>query len=128
MNYKACNHGSKYPYLLHKMGFVDSQFGTTVLLDFFENHSLVTKIVHPNVRIVYVIIFHFSCCHFFPQFLQHYVHTNLLDLGTILCQVLTTLRSFFHVCALESSLISVAGKGIIFMMRYRAKLFSTISC
>ena len=30
MTFKVCNHGSKYPYLLHKMGFVDSQFGTTV--------------------------------------------------------------------------------------------------
>ena len=31
MTFKVCNHGSKYPYLLHKIGFVDSQFGTTVL-------------------------------------------------------------------------------------------------
>ena len=30
MNFKVCNHGSKYSYLLHKMGFADSQFGTTV--------------------------------------------------------------------------------------------------
>ena len=30
MTFKVCNYGSKYPYLLHKMGFVDSQFGTTV--------------------------------------------------------------------------------------------------
>ena len=26
----VCNHGLKYPYLLHEMGLVDSQFGTTV--------------------------------------------------------------------------------------------------
>ena len=32
MTFKVCNHGSKYSYLLHKMGFVDSQFGTTVLI------------------------------------------------------------------------------------------------
>ena len=30
MTFKVYNHGSKYPYLLHKMGFVDSQFDTTV--------------------------------------------------------------------------------------------------
>ena len=30
MTFKVCNDGSKCPYLLHKMGFVDSQFGTTV--------------------------------------------------------------------------------------------------
>ena len=30
MTFKVCNHGSKYLYLLHKMGFVDSQFGITV--------------------------------------------------------------------------------------------------
>ena len=30
MTFKVCNHGSKYPYLLHKIDFVDSQFGTTV--------------------------------------------------------------------------------------------------
>ena len=33
MTFKVCNYGSKYPYLLHEMGFVDSQFGTTVGLD-----------------------------------------------------------------------------------------------
>ena len=31
MTFKVCNHGPKYPYLLHKMGFVDSQFCTIVL-------------------------------------------------------------------------------------------------
>ena len=31
MTFKVCNYGSKYPYLLRKMGFVDFQFGTTVL-------------------------------------------------------------------------------------------------
>ena len=30
MTFKVCNHGSKYSYLLHEIGFVDSQFGTTV--------------------------------------------------------------------------------------------------
>ena len=30
MTFKVCNHGSKWPYLLFKMGFVDPQFGTTV--------------------------------------------------------------------------------------------------
>ena len=36
MTFKVCNHGSKYPYLLHVMGFVDSQFGTTVPLYIHE--------------------------------------------------------------------------------------------
>ena len=34
ITFKVVNHGSKYPYLLHKTGFVDSQFGTTVFIPF----------------------------------------------------------------------------------------------
>ena len=30
MTFKVCNYGSKYPYLLHKLGFVDSQTQATV--------------------------------------------------------------------------------------------------
>ena len=31
MTFKVCNHGSKYPHLIHKMGFFDSKFGTIAL-------------------------------------------------------------------------------------------------
>ena len=31
MTFKVCNNVLNDPHLLHKMGFVDSQFGTTVL-------------------------------------------------------------------------------------------------
>ena len=37
MTFKVCNHGSKQPYLVHKMSFVDSQFGTTVVSPQGEN-------------------------------------------------------------------------------------------
>ena len=30
MTFKVYNHGSKYSYLLHEIGFVDFQFGTTI--------------------------------------------------------------------------------------------------
>ena len=38
MTFKACNYGSKKPYLLHKMGFVDSLTHTTVGYDFVQEH------------------------------------------------------------------------------------------
>ena len=43
MTFKVCNHGSKYPYLLHKMGFVDSQFGTTVGFWFSRKQIAIKK-------------------------------------------------------------------------------------
>ena len=45
MTFKVCNYGSKYPYLLHKMGFAYSQFGNTVptyfwhLMNYLPNSS-----------------------------------------------------------------------------------------
>ena len=40
MTFDVCNHGSKYHNLQHKMGFVDSQFGTTVTFKFKGHHYL----------------------------------------------------------------------------------------
>ena len=56
MTFKVCNHGSKDPYLLHKMGFVDSQLSSTVSFWFWNcifdarKYSKVYSVV--NCRIV----------------------------------------------------------------------------
>ena len=40
MTFKVYNYSSMYPYLLNKMGFVDSQFGTTVAAQLRQRQRL----------------------------------------------------------------------------------------
>ena len=73
MTFKVCNHGSKYPYLLHKMGFVDSQFGTTVppILVRFEGAAIgkfQSVVEHRVFQEIHRSVHHFEI------FLSHHEH------------------------------------------------------
>ena len=80
---------------------------------------LSNKIEHPNLGIVMVynvIIFHFSCCHFFPQFLQQ--HTQC---SKVRSQIFLTLELFCAkfpqpfvpcVCAFELEKVIVVQRNV----------------
>ena len=70
MTFKVCNHGPKYPYLLHKMVFVDSQFGTTVLY----NHISLRSFMYV---LMFMCILHMSK-NFFTFSLWSQLKTNCL--------------------------------------------------